>query len=198
MPTRLSHPGPEPVSVAAAKLAASVDADITAWDTDIADLISAARESAEHITGRTYRRTVWREVLADWPAVTDAIRVHGASACEISYWTGAAWAPLDPAAYVYAPGGIGETGTCIAPSLAAGSWPVLGAVALGPRVRIDLTAGPTVPAEGQPVAVPAQVDRYIKAHVAAWRDTPAALRVSQQLTVNPLLASLLDAERLWV
>ncbi|WP_349745234.1 hypothetical protein [Roseateles cavernae] len=197
MPTRLSHPGAEPVTVAAAKLAASIDADITAWDTDIAGLISAARESAEHMTGRTYRRTVWREELADWPAVTDAIRVHGASACAISYWTGSAWATLDAAAYVYAPGGIGNVGTCVAPSLAAGSWPALGAVALGPRVRVDITAGPPVPEEGQPVVVPAQVDRYIKAHVSAWRKNPEAT-ASASLAANPLLASLLDAEKLWV
>lgn len=196
MPTRHTHPGPEPVTVAAAKLAAGVDADITSWDADIAELIASAREQAEHITGRTYRRTVWREERGDWPAASEAIRVHAASACTISYWTGSSWQALDAAAFVYAPGGIGQCGTCVAPSLSAGSWPELGDVALGPRVRIDLTAGPAEVPPGDPVPIAAPAARYIKAHVAAWLKTREAT-ASASIARQPLFDALLDGERLY-
>ena len=195
MPKRKAHPGPEPVTVAAAKLAASIDADVTAWDTEIAVLISAAREQAEHITGRTYRTTVWREELTDWPAVDDAIRVYAATAVAVSYWTGSAWATMAPGTVDFAPGGIGGCGTCVAP--VSGIWPSLGDRSLGARVLIDLTAGPAVPTpEGGSVEIPAVVDRYIKAHVAAWRKNPEAT-ASASLGAHPLLDRLLDSERLW-
>lgn len=189
MPTRLSYTGDEPVTVEEAKLAARVDTD--ALDAEVEGLITAAREQAEHITGRCYRGQVLREELADWPADTDAIAVHAATACEVRYWTGSAWsAPLNSGFYEYAPGGIGNNATVLAPA-AGTSWPALAERAVGPRVRIDLTAGPASAA-----AVPEQVKRYIKAMVSAWIVQPEAL-VDGRLQPNPLLARLLDAERLW-
>lgn len=179
----------EPVTLAAAKLAARVDDDISAGvsslDAAVAIAIEAARAQAEHITGRCYRPQVRREELADWPSLTDIISVHAASACAVTYWDGATWAPLSDSAYYFAPSG---NGMALAPIT---NWPALGARSIGPRVRIDFTAGPASPDD-----VPAQVKLYITAQVAAWVDEPGGL-VSDKLQPHPFLERLLDAERLW-
>lgn len=188
MPTLISTTGAEPVSVAEAITAARLDSDAAAELTaSISGAITSARLQAEHLTGRCYRPQVQRVELNDWPAEWDRIPVHQPTSVAISYWTGAAWAVLDPAAYDWAPVGI-RTG--VAPALGT-SWPTLGARAIGARVRIDISAGPTSPAE-----VSECVKLYIKAQVAAWQKTPEALAASS-LQANPLFESLLDAERLW-
>lgn len=183
----------EPVTLAAAKLAARVDDDISAGvsslDAAVTNAIEAARAQAELLTGRCYRPQVRRQELVDWPALSDAVDVFAASACAVTYWDGATWASLSGSAYIYAPGGIGNNGTSLAPVT---DWPTLGDRAIGPRVRIDLTAGPASPAN-----VPSQVVQYITASVIAWLDQPGGL-VAEKLQPHPFLERLLDGERLWV
>lgn len=189
MPTRISYvvDSVEPVSLAEAKLAARVDGD--ELDDLINGYIAAAREAAEHITGRCYRPQVLRTELADWPAACDAIAVHQATACVARRWDGTQFAAVAGAAFVFAPGGIGNNGTVLAP-LAGTNWPDPADRPVGPRVQIDLTAGPASPAD-----VPEQVKTYIKATVAAWLKTPEAL-AGNSLAPNPLFERLLDQQRL--
>jgi hypothetical protein len=183
MLTILETTGVEPVTLAEAALAARVDgADLNDL---ITGAISAARQQAEQITGRHYRPKVVRASLASWP--TERLPVHSPSACAIAYWSGSAWLDLGPAAYVWAAEG---SGAVLAPALGT-SWPTLGPVAAGPRVRIDLTVGPAAPAD-----VPDSVKLYCKAQVASWVNNGEAL-ISQQLLSNPLFERLLDGERLW-
>lgn len=194
MPTRISYVvgSTEPVTLAEAKLAARVDSNDL--DVELSALITSAREQAEHETGRCYRGQVLRTELPDWPAADEALPVHAASACEVRYWTGSDWsAALAPAAYVFAAGGIGGNGTVLAPALGT-SWPALAERAVGPRVRIDLTAGPT--GAGGELPVPESVKLYIKACVAGWANNPDAVS-ARKLEPSPMLAGLLDAERLW-
>jgi uncharacterized phiE125 gp8 family phage protein len=176
----------EPVTLAEAKLAARVDGE------DLDDLIlgyiTSAREQAEHITGRRYRAATLRHELVDWPRSTDAFPVHEATGCAISHWDGSGWVGLDAAAFVFAPGGIGNNGTVVAP---LASWPQLGSRPAGPRVRVDITAGPASRA-----SVPAQVKTFIKASVSAWVNNPDAVQ-GRALTVSPLFERLLDAQRLY-
>jgi len=184
MPTSISTTGAEPVTVDEAKLAARVDtADLDAL---IGGVITAARQQAEHITGRIYRPQVLREELADWPAADEPVAVNAATACVVSYWDGSAWSTLSASAYVYAPEG---NGTALAPMLGT-NWPMLPDRAAGPRVRIDLTAGPAASAN-----VPEAVKLYIKASVSAWVNNPDA--AGKPLAANPLFDRLLDAERLY-
>lgn len=193
MPTRLSYvaSSADPVTVAEAKLAARMDTD--ALDDEVESLITSAREQAEHITGRCYRGQVLRTELADWPAADDAIAVNAATAVAVSYWNGSAFVVLSTSAYVFAPGGIGNNGTVLAP-VAGTSWPALGESPVGPVVRIDLTAGPAV---GQEAAtVPARVKLFIKSSVSAWVKTPEAL-AGGNLTAHPLFERLLDGEKLF-
>lgn len=186
MPTTISTAGSEPVSVAEAKLAARVDT--SALDDLIAGLITAAREQAEHITGRIYREQVLREELVDWPSSTDVIAVNAATAAAVSYWTGSAWSsPMSSDSYVFAPGGIGGNGTVLAPAAGA-SWPSLVERPVGPRVRVDLTVAPA--------PVPESVKLYIKASVAAWLANPEAAS-GKALEANPLFAPLLQSQRLY-
>lgn len=185
MLTLLTPPTTQPVSLAEAKLAAKVGA---AFDGIVPGLIITAREAAEQITQRCYMTQVRRYTSSCWPSACEPIHVHAATAVAISYWNGSAWVALDSSAFAF-----DELGcwTGVAPALGT-SWPTLGDKAIGPRVRIDLTAG-----AADAASVPESVKTFIKAQVAAWIDTPEAQRVSQQLTPNPLFLGLLDGERLW-
>ena len=81
----ITGPAAEPVTLADAKLHLRVDADITADDTLIASLITAARQQAEHRTGRriglqTWARSydafpAWSLLLPD-PPVTEIVRIQ--------------------------------------------------------------------------------------------------------------------------
>lgn len=183
----------EPVTLAEAKTAARVDDDVSAGvsslDGAVTVAIAAARAQAELLTGRCYRRQLRRQELADWPSLSDSIDVYAATACAVAYWDGSAFVTLSGSAYVFAPGGIGNNGTALAPVT---DWPTLADRPIGPRVRIDLTAGPASAAD-----VPAQVKQYITAAVSAWLDQPGGL-VANNLQPHPFLERLLDGERLWV
>lgn len=183
--TRISTSGAEPVTLAEAKLAARVD--IADLDALIGGLITSAREQAEQITGRLYRPQVWRRELADWPAVDEVLPVYMATACAVTYWNGSTWASLSGSVYVFAAEG---SGTVLAPVLNT-EWPTLPEVAAGPRVRIDLTAGPAAPAD-----VDECVKLYIKAAVSSWVNNPDAAS-TKALEVSPLFERLLDAQRLY-
>jgi hypothetical protein len=185
----LATPAPtsEPITLDEAKLAARVDADEASLDLAIAGLIASAREQAEQITGRHYVQATVRREFTDWPSSDTLLHTHAATACAITWWDGAAWQPLDGAAFVFAPAG---SATVVAPAIGA-AWPALGAVAVGPRVRIDLTAGPA-----DPSTAPDLVKLYIKAMVAGWVNNPDAVGRGA-LTPNPMFASLLDREILF-
>lgn len=185
MLTLLNPPTTQPVSVDEAKAWARVDG--TAMDALIGGLIGTARESAEQITGRCYMSQVQRYTAADWPAADQAIKVHAVTAVAIEYWTGSAWQELAPDAFAFF-----ELGpwTGVAPAVGA-SWPALGAVAGGPRVRIDLTAGAADADD-----VPDSVKTYIYAQVSNWVNNPDAL-VANVFMPNPQFGCLLDGERLW-
>ena len=192
MGTVISTTGAEPVALEEAKLAARVDNDLgdaSSLDGLIAGLITSAREQAEHLTGRTYREQVIRFELCDWPTVGNVLAVNAASSGEVTYWDGSDWVDLDDADVVVAPS-EGGNGTVVVPALGA-TWPDLVQVAAGPRVRIDLTAGPA-----DPEGVPESVKLYIKAQVGAWLKTPEAI-AGGTLTRHPLFDRLLDRERIW-
>ena len=181
----LTPPAEEPVTLAQAKLAARVDG--TEWDALIPGLIKSARQVAEQETHRCLIAQTWRAELADWPASTDVLPVAPATAVAVSYWNGSAWTTLAGSAFAWAADG---GGVVLAPALNT-SWPTLADVAIGPRVRVDVTAG---------VANAALVDEcaklYITAHVAAWLRNPEAV-TSQRLEAVPLLGGLLDPLRVY-
>lgn len=181
---QVPDPG-EPVTVDEAKQAARFDGD--ELDAFISGVISAARAQAEQITGRVYRRRVFSFELSSWPAPGHRFAVHEPDACEISYWGASGWQQLSGSAFEF--DGVGS-GAEIAPALGS-DWPALAAKALGARVRVDFTAGPTDSAR-----VDETVKLYIKAQVAAWLNSPEAM-ADKDLQASPLIARLLDAERLW-
>lgn len=190
MLTRISSTGSEPVSVDDVKDAARVDNDLGATsslDGTIGTLIATARQHAEQLTGRVYRAGVMRVELQAWPAADQVLPVYRPSACEVRYWTGAGLTLLDGAAYAFAPGGPGGTGTLLAPALGTG-WPVLAQRAVGARVQVDLTVDAPEVADC--------VKTFITASVAAWLKTPEAI-ASAALGPHPLFAGLLHGEALF-
>lgn len=186
----LTAPTVEPVSVSDAKAALRIDDD--RFDLLLPGLIASARAVAEQETGRQLIAQIWRTELVDWPAATDVIYVHRPTACAVSYWSGSAWVDLDAAAYAYGPDRITGNGTCLAPALTT-NWPTLGDVAIGPRVRIDLTAGL---ANANAAQVPAGIRTFITALVGQLIQSPE-LTATAAVEAHPLLARLLDPWRLY-
>ena len=183
----LTGPTDEPVSTADALLAARLSAAGDPLEPMLPGLIAAARQIAEQETGRQFMQQTWRCELEDWPAADEALRIHRPSALAIAYWTGATWSTLATNAYVYFPLG---NWTAIAPALNT-SWPTLGQLAGGPRVRVDITVG-----AANAATVPECVKLFIKALVAHWVDSPQAAH-ARTLMLAPFLRSLLDPVRLW-
>lgn len=181
----LTPPAVEPVDILSVKAALRIDDD--RFDDQLPGLISAARAVAEQETGRQFVQQTWRTELVDWPGADVVFHVHRATACAVSYWNGSAWATL--AGVVFAPNGAG---TSIAPALGT-SWPALGEVAIGPRVRVDITSG----VEPSQVAdVPGCVVAYITAVVGQMVQSPE-LMAMDAAQAHPLLARLLDSQRLY-
>jgi uncharacterized phiE125 gp8 family phage protein len=182
----------EPVADADARVACRIDG--TELDAELVGLISAAREQAEHITGRYWRLQVQRVELADWPAGRELLLdLPAAATVAISYRSAATpddWTALASDQIRW--GALGHQ-TSIRLRAAVAAWPELADATEWPdRLRIDVTVGPADVA-----TVPASVQRYILASVAAWLEQPAAQRAGQALSANPLFERLLDAERLW-
>jgi uncharacterized phiE125 gp8 family phage protein len=180
----LTPPTFEPVTVDQARDALRIDDD--RFDVVLPGLISAAREQAEQITGRQFVQQVKRTELPDWPAVDDVIHVYRPTTAAVSYWNGNAWVVLATNAYVYAPDAATGLGTSLAPALNT-SWPTLGDVAIGPRVRVDLTAGQTTA-----VDTPPAVQTFIIALVGQMIQSP---ELSAKDAASPLLSGLLDPWR---
>lgn len=183
----LTPPTAEPVTTDEAMAAARLTAG-DALASVIPGHIAAARQVAEQEAGgNRWMQQTWRIELEDWPAADEALRIHRPSALAIAYWTGATWSTLATNAYVYFPLG---NWTAIAPALNT-SWPTLGQVAGGPRVRVDMTVG-----AANAATVPECVKLFIKALVAHWVDSPQAAH-ARTLMLAPFLRSLLDPVRLW-
>jgi uncharacterized phiE125 gp8 family phage protein len=186
----LTAPAAEPVTVSQAKAALRIDD--TRFDSLLPGLISSARQVAEQETGRQLVEQTWRIELADWPESTDVIAIYRATAAAVAYWDGSAWTTLSGSAYAYAPDSITGNGTSLAPALTA-AWPTLPEVAIGPRVRIDLTAGV---ATAQASTVPAGIQTFIVALVGQIIQSPE-LSAQAAVQAHPLLARLLDPWRLY-
>lgn len=184
---QLTPPAAEPVELDDAKTALRIDDD--AYDALLPGLIASARQVAEQETGRKFVSQTWRTELADWPASTDEIAIYRPTEAAVSYWDGAAWVTLAANAYAFAPT---ARGTVLAPALNT-SWPALGDIAIGPRVRIDLTAGV---ASVDASTVPECVKHFIIALVGQMKDSPD-LTALQATQASPLLARLLDSQRLY-
>lgn len=63
----ITQPTIEPLTLAEAKLHCRIDSDDTARDTLITALIQAARERAEHLTGRNFLTQTWEAQLDKFP-----------------------------------------------------------------------------------------------------------------------------------
>jgi len=182
----LTPPTIEPVTTAEAAIAARISSG-DALEPMLPGLIAAARQVAEQETGLQLMQQTQRIELTDWPCADRVLHVHRATAAAVSYWNGSAWVSLTGSAFAFYPL---HPGTGVAPAVGT-SWPTLGTVAGGPRVRIDLTAGATDAAQ-----VPECIKLFIKALVAHWVSHPEAA-TSKSIAEAPFLRCLLDPVRLW-
>jgi uncharacterized phiE125 gp8 family phage protein len=181
----LTPPTAEPVSVSDAKLAARLDG--SHWDAIVASAIAAARQVAEHQTGRQFMQQIWRVELEDWPAADQVLRFYRPTAVAVSYWDGAAFVALSASGFAWA---AQDPGIVLAPALGT-SWPTLGEVAVGHRVWVDVTVGAT-----DPTAVPPAAASFVKAMVAVMASDPS-LTAMDALASSAYLPRMLDPIRLY-
>lgn len=181
----LTAPAAEPVTLDQVKFAARLTGS-TAFDTMLPVYIQAAREIAEMETRTRWMQQQWRIERYDWPGPFDVLELAGATAVAVSYWSSSeAWATMAPGTFVWADA---DPGVVIGP-LVGQSWPTLGDIAAGPRVRVDITAGATSAA-----AVPAAVKAFIMAMVAYWVENPQAYTDKPHMA-SPAALALLDSQR---
>lgn len=186
MPLLLTAPALEPVTVAEAKAAARLDG--SHWDAIVADAIKAARVVAEHQTGQHVMQQTWRTELPEWPAADELLPYLRPTTVVVQYWsTSSTWVTLSSGAYVVAPA---DPGIVLVPALNT-SWPVLGDVAAGPRVRVDVTLGATDPAAAHPAC-----RQFIKALVGLMVADPT-LTAMDALASSAYLPRMLDPARLY-
>lgn len=177
-------PTAEPVTLAEVKAGLRIDADITAFDTDLTMLIQSARELAEHETGRSLMSQTITLELDDWSDVLEINRAPVQSVSAIQYWDGASFQTFPSTGYsLYQDGLLWK----VEPTA---YWPVLGD-RVGPRVKVVFVAGYQSAA-----LVPATVKRWMIAQIGAWFRAPEA--TGSKLELSPLLAGLLDPVRLYL
>lgn len=170
-------PAAEPVTLAEAKLALRIDD--SRFDTLLPGYITAARERAEHETGRVFMPQTWQLLLEDWPDELLLTRSPVAAVSLVEYHNGTAWTTVNGSLYVVL---AQRYGAEVRPAYGT-SWPTLGSIE-GYRVRVTHTAG-----YANAGAVPEQVKTFIKAWVGCLLDDkepPAHL------------LHLLDAERAYL
>jgi uncharacterized phiE125 gp8 family phage protein len=167
LPTPLTQPALEPVTLAEVKDDCRIDSADTSLDTLIASKISTARRMAEHETGRKLITQTWRVEFEDWPAADEVITLSPAQSAMVSYWNGSAFVALSAPNFVMLHNDT-STGVTIVPALGV-TWPTLVA-AVGPRVRVDVVVG-----YGSAAAdVPEGIRNWMRAHVAAMVRKPEA------------------------
>lgn len=177
----LTPPTIEPVTLAEAKTAARIDG--TVWDSIVTASIKAAREYAEHLTGRHFMQQVQRFELDAFPDADEVLSVYRPTAVAVSYWNGSTFAALaTPAAFAW---DSVDHGFSVAPALGT-SWPTLADKAIGHRVRIDATVGATDAA-----AVPECAKTFVKAMVTVMVHDPS-LTVQLVGETQPHLLRILD------
>ena len=153
----IAGPAIEPVSVAAAMLQLRYDED--ALPPDMASKLRAAREQAEHETGRALIDQTRRLELHDWPVGDCGIVLDYPPVKEVAsftYWDGSAWRSVQ--APVFELSRLDKLTWCVLRHVGQ-SWPTLGA-RRGARIRVDFVAG--FGADGD--AVPESIKQWIVAH----------------------------------
>lgn len=185
----ITPPAEEPVSLAEAKLHCRIEADATDEDALIAGLIVAARQAAEHETGRALVRQVWRMSLDAFPvAAIEAPHPPLISVDEIRYIDpDGALQTLDETAYRLHRSSISGL---ILPAYGT-RWPAT-RLDVG-AVEIDLTVG-----YGDAADVPQAIKHWMLLSIGTWyacRETVT----SGQLSSLPRNAwdALLDPYRAW-
>ena len=171
----------EPVTMADFKAAARIDG--TEFDLLIPGAISAARQVAEHLTGRQLAARTVRLELSDWPHPCATLPVVPAEGAAVQYHDGTNWQTLPTSLYVLVPT---DNGCSLQPTSAA-VWPALGDVP-GARVRADVS---TTDAPCSPAA-----RTYVIAQAAHWLDNASASG-DRRREPTPFLQHLLDAERVY-
>lgn len=181
----LTAPTVEPVTLDQVKFAARLTGS-TAFDAMLPVYMQAAREIAEMETGTRWMQQQWRFECYDWPMTCDVIEINRPTAVAISYWsTALSWVAMEPGTFVWADSDPGV----VVVALAGQAWPTLGDVAVGPRVRIDVTCGAT-----DVSTVPAAIKTFIMAMVAYWIENPQAY-TDKSHVATPAALSLLDSQR---
>lgn len=188
----IEAPAVEPVSLAEAKLHLRVDIDDD--DTLIEALIVAAREHAEHLTGRALITQTWRRVLPGFPCSGGAIELGmpPVGAIEQITYVDTDGALQTLADTLYALDGTTVRGSVY--SVDGAAWPATSRV-LPDAVKVQFVAG--YGAAG--TDVPSAIRQWLLLNIGAgYRNREAfAAGVSVAELPNRFTDALLDRYRAW-
>lgn len=195
-PILITAPTVEPVTLAEARAHLRIDDDNTSFDTEIEEMVKAARQAAEHEMGRKVMRQTWDFVVDAFPCSLESIRlpadlVKPHSIVHIKYVdTSGVVQELDSATYdldaYNLPGYIFPATDY--------DWPT-GVAETANAVSVRVMCG-----EWENVAdVPAAIKRWIKLHIGTqWRyEASVSPEQATELT-NRFVDRLLDPYRVYV
>ncbi len=182
----IASPSVEPVTAADVKASARIDN--TALDAQIAPLITAFRQQAEHETSRRLITQTVELVLDGFPSSHIDLTLPDAQAITSIKYIDTAGAEQTLTGTVY------QLDADSTPSRALlkydQEWPETQDVPNAVRVRFTAGYGDA------PTDVPTNIRLWIIAHVCQALDNPSGLD-TENLKTLPYLDRLLDAERVW-
>jgi len=182
----ITAPATEPITLDEAKAHLRVVGDDE--DALITALIAAARQGAEHITGRALMPQVWELVLDEFECTINLPKPPLVAVASVKYVdTNGVLQALDESAYQVDADSVPAR---VMPAYGA-SWP---STRCQPNaVRIQFQCG-----YADAAAVPQEIKTWMLLRISALYENRDAVNVGNIVTEFPYVERLLDAYRVWV
>lgn len=183
----IAGPIEEPITLDEAKAHLRVDSDLTADDGLIGALIVAARQGAEHQTGRALMPQTWELALDCFESEIRLPKPPFASVSSVKYLdVNGVLQTLDPSAYI---ADSYSEPSRLMPAYGT-SWPSIRRQANAVLIRFDAgyaNAG----------AVPQQIKQWMLLQIGAMYENRESVAAVSSIVEMPFADRLLDAYRIW-
>lgn len=181
----ITKPASEPIDLATAK--AHLRVDVTDDDTLITGLIAAARQGAEHLTGRALMQQTWELALDEFEDSISLVKAPYVSISSFKYTdTNGVEQTLTSSDYIV---NDYKEPARISPAYGT-SWP--STRDQENAVRIRFVAG-----YADAASVPQEIKQWMLLRIGVMYENREAVNVGNIVTEIPYVDRLLDAYRIW-